>query len=388
MRVVNCVPVVQTGSVTVMARDIGAALRSHGLAVRNMEYRPGRNAPEALPELVKWLSESDNGGLLVDINGAIITSKPGARAMERHAGAIESFSFITDTPLHFPGRLENWPLGAMAGLVDSSFFDLARFMKYQRPHFFFHPHGGPPVPSRPRETPERDIEILFIGNIARADGPAVHASSLYGSDPALVALFVTSFENLTPDKTPFQVTLETARGMANAYRRKDVALVAVHLEVYLSNVSRLQTLESLKGLGVTVVGEVAEQALGTGSDIRALGFHPFAACLDLIGRAKILVNIVPSFPNGAHERIFYALSRGTAVMTTRSTFLEADRLAHGFIEFFDIADKNIREESIALRDNLDRDGLDHDAMSRHYENHHTWGQRLEPILNHLREKHG
>ena len=49
MRVVNCVPVVETGSVTVMARDICTAFRLLGGEVRELEYLPGRNVPECFP---------------------------------------------------------------------------------------------------------------------------------------------------------------------------------------------------------------------------------------------------------------------------------------------------------------------------------------------------
>ncbi|MDG2285624.1 MAG: hypothetical protein P8N43_08855 [Alphaproteobacteria bacterium] len=217
-----------------MTKDIGSAFRSLGADVREMGYRPGQNAPEILPDLTSWLAESRDGGTLVDVNGAIVTSNPGARAIENHAECFDSFSFLTDTPLNFPSRLENWPLGRMVRLVDASFFDLARFMKYQRPSFLFHPHGGPPTPPYVPDTKDRDIEFLFIGNIAKVDDATSHAASLYKNDPVLIELFLSSFENVTPDKTPFQITLSTALTRPATYRRKDVALVAVHLELYLS----------------------------------------------------------------------------------------------------------------------------------------------------------
>lgn len=386
MRVVNCVPIIQTGSVTVMTKDIGSAFRSLGADVREMRYRPGQNAPEILPDLTSWLAESRDGGILVDVNGAIVTSNPGARAIENHADCFDSFSFLTDTPLNFPSRLENWPLGGMVGLVDASFFDLARFMKYQRPSFLFHPHGGPPTPPYVPDTKDRDIEFLFIGNIAKVDDATSHAASLYKNDPVLIELFLSSFENVTPDKTPFQITLSTALTGPATYRRKDVALVAVHLELYLSNVSRQRILASLEGLGVTIVGTVAEGALGPTADATVLGFHPFEACLDLVSRAKILINVVPSFPNGAHERLFYALSRGAAVMTTQSTFLENDCRSHGFVEFFDIENMDIREKTIHLLRDLDRGMVDRESMLRHYLEHHTWKQRLEPVLTQARKR--
>lgn len=369
-----------------MARDIGAAFRLLGGEVRDFEYLPGWNVPELFPDLMDWLAESDNGALLADINGAILTSAPVVRAMERHPGAIDSFSFMTDTPLHFPSRLENWPLGGMVGVVDASFFDLTRFMKYQRPYFVLHPHAGPDVAPDIMDMSARDIEFLFIGNISKSLAPDDHARELYGNEPALIPLFVSSFGNLVADKTPFQVTLQTARELPGTYTKRDVALISAHLENYFSSVSRLKVLTSLAEFNVTVVGKVDQDALTKLPGIRAIGFQPFAACLNLMCRAKVLLNITPSFPNGAHERIFYALSKGTAVVTTRSSFLEADHAGHGFIRFFDIARDDVAEKAIDMQRDLENGKVDRGVMLRHYRANHMWSTRLQPIVKEARRR--
>ncbi len=46
-----------------------------------------------------------------------------------------------------------------------------------------------------------------------------------------------------------------------------------------------------------------------------LGAVAFADFLDLVGNARTLVNGRTPFRDGAHERVFYAMSRGTAVLT-------------------------------------------------------------------------
>lgn len=386
MRVVNCVPVVRTGSVTVMARDIGAALRLHGAEVRDMDYRPGQNVPESFPDLMKWLSRSGDRGLLVDINGAIVTSKPAQPYMAGRGNEFNSFTFLTDAPLHFPSRMEHWPLGGIVGLVDSSFREQARFMKYQRPDFISFPHAGPEVSESVHGDTERDIDILFIGNIAATEPVEKHAEKLYPGLPRSAALFINSFRNWEPMKTPFQIVLETALSMKDGYRRKDVALAAAHLERYLNNLARAETLSELTGLNVTLVGRVADGALSTNADVEALGFVPFDSCLKLMERAKIVINVRPGFPNGGHERVFYALSRGAAVMTTRSTFLETDRPAHAYIEYFDIESADIREKLVHVLENFNRGAMDREAMSRHYRQLHTWKQRLDPVLKHARTR--
>lgn len=386
MRVVNCVPIVRTGSVTVMARDIGLAFRHYGLEVADLEYHPGQKVPRALPRLLDWLSRSPDGGLLVDINGVVANSNLVARAMRERPDTFNCFTFMTDTPLLFNDRLRKWPAHAIVGYVDRSFSELVEFMAYQRPDFIFYPHGGPPAAKNRLSTAEREIEVLFVGNVGKVAPPTEHAATLYGDDAKLITLFAASLETTDPVKTPFQIVRETAALTNAGYSRNNIALVATHLEIYLSNISRLRVLSSLNGFGVTVVGSIADGAFGPATDIQSLGFQPFNACVDLMRRAKVLLNIVPSFPNGGHERPFYALSQGTAVMTTRSSFLEADQRAHGFIEFFDIARDDIGGALRRLNSDLDRGTMDREAMLRDYEQRHTWKQRAEPLLARAGEK--
>ena len=384
MRVVNCIPMVRSGSVTVMARDMGRALRTLGMDVMDLEYLPGGRIPRTLPRFLDWLSKSTDGGLLVDINGVVVTSDLVARATRERPGTFKCFTFLTDTPLCFNDRLREWPEKAIVGLVDRSFEELVEFMRYQRPQFTFFPHGGPPVdwPSVP--TSERNIDILFVGNLASVEPPTNHAEMLYGDNVELIKLFLTSLEALVPNQTPFETCRRSALAKSGVYTRNNVGLVATHLELYLSNVSRQKVLSSLEGLEVTVTGNVMEDAFDPKTGITARGFQPFEACLDLMRQAKVVLNVSPGFPNGGHERIFYALSQGAAVMTTESTFLADDRGAHGFVEFFDITARDAREKLIQLLADLDQGTLDRDAMLAHYEGQHTWRHRLEPVLVQVR----
>jgi hypothetical protein len=362
MRIVNCVPIVRNGSVTVMARDIGQAFRDHGLDVMDIDYQPGQKVPRNLPRLLDWLSTSKDGGLLVDINGVVANSSLVARAMQERPGTFNCFTFLTDTPFNFNDRLRKWPENALVGFVDRSFDKLVTFMEYDRPDFIFHPHGGPPIAGDHLANAMREIDILFIGNITAVNPPPDHARSLYGENTELVELFTESFENVDPAKTPFESTRETGLNAGHEFTRDDIALVSKHLEIYLSNASRLRVLSSLDGLGVTIVGKIEDDALGSDTDVRVLGFQPFDACVDLMGRAKILLNIVPSFPNGGHERIFYAQSQGAGVLTTRSTFLEEDRRAHGCVEFFDIARDEVRDKLTRFHQSLNTGDADKDTI--------------------------
>jgi hypothetical protein len=161
---------------------------------------------------MKWVSASGDPGLLFNINGAVVTSKPGASIVTSLGERIRTFTFLTDSPLHFPSRFANWPPGGTVDLVDSSFRDQAHFIRYDRTSF---PHAGPDVQKPTVSCDERDIDILFIGSLGRVLSPNTQAAGLYPDKPRLAALFVNAFENRDPAKTSFQFALETARAMNN-----------------------------------------------------------------------------------------------------------------------------------------------------------------------------
>lgn len=368
-----------------MARDIGHSLRRLGLDVVDMEYRSGAKVPRQMPRLLDWLSKSPDGGLLVDINGRVVTTGLVARASQERPGAFICFTFLTDTPLHFHDRLEKWPIDAIIGYVDRSFPDLINFMGYERPRFVFHPHGGPSVEPG-RTTSQRDIDLLFIGNVAKVDPVQVHASRVFGDNRKLIELLISSHEAFDPSKTPFQTVLNVAATLGGDFNVGDIALVAREFELYSSNINRLKVLSALTRHELSVVGRIAEGTLERNRNVRSLGYMSYRQCVDLMSRAKILVNVVPSFPNGGHERIFYAMSQGAAVMTMRSTYLEGDVAAHGFVRFFDIKQGDISGQLDRLLGDLDEGRLDRDGMLKFYRDHHAWERRLAPVVGQARER--
>jgi hypothetical protein len=164
------------------------------------------------------------------------------------------------------------------------------------------------------------------------------------------------------------------------YRLKDIALVAAYLEKYINNFMRLEVLSRLGGLNITLVGNLADGVSVRGSNVQKTGFIPFEQSLALIDRAKVLVNVRPGFPNGGHERVFYALSRGTAVVSNASTFLEPDMAAHGFLRFFGPDGADVEDRSLALLGDLGRGDVDIAAMLSHQHRRHTWKQRVKNVL--------
>ena len=76
-----------------MARDIGQAFRLLGIDAIDVEYQPGQKVPSKLALSLDWLSKSTDGGLLVDINGAVVNSTLVARAARERPDTFTCFTF-------------------------------------------------------------------------------------------------------------------------------------------------------------------------------------------------------------------------------------------------------------------------------------------------------
>jgi glycosyltransferase involved in cell wall biosynthesis len=105
--------------------------------------------------------------------------------------------------------------------------------------------------------------------------------------------------------------------------------------------------------------------------------------LELMANAKVVLNSRITFSRGAHERMFYALSRGAVVATEPSAFL-ADELENRLGMVLLPADAGDMDRTLeglladdAALDEIRRRGLES------YVGRHTWKERAARILEGL-----
>jgi len=366
-----------------MGLDIGYAFETVSDEVRTFLFTPNTPAPGHLKALFRWLCDGTKPGLLVDINGQIVTSSHGIAALNGADGKMRGFTFLTDNPSYYPSRFARWPRNCLVGTVDRSFSGAAGYLLFNKPRYVFFPHGGPPDRRDTHPLVERDIDFLFIGNVAETHKPKQHADAIFPDEPQRRDLFLRSLEQLDQRRAFLEHTLLVARETPKRFQRKDIPLVANALEAYVNARQRARALALLEGLPVTVVGRISHPTLGSQASFDTLGFVPFDDCQKLLERSKVLVNVRPGFPTGGHERIFYALAHGCGVCTSRSELLEPDRQSHGHLEFHADDLSDLRETVLDLRDRVSSSGANPLAMFDHYEKHHTWSRRLRPVMEAL-----
>lgn len=89
--------------------------------------------------------------------------------------------------------------------------------------------------------------------------------------------------------------------------------------------SRIETLRAAAAkIAVRVYGEADNDLPALPAGARLLGPVRHSEALEIMAHSKLLINHSPTLGGGGHERVFDALARGTAVVTTRSDYLEKE----------------------------------------------------------------
>jgi len=98
----------------------------------------------------------------------------------------------------------------------------------------------------------------------------------------------------------------------------------------------------------------------------------------------VVIDVSPSFRNGAHERVFYGQSRGSYILTEPSRFLAAEveqDLGIGFMPY-DSGQIDAALSAIVDRGAEAMETMRHRALP-HYATTHTWAQRVDAMLESL-----
>jgi hypothetical protein len=173
------------------------------------------------------------------------------------------------------------------------------------------PHGATPGPARPWR--ERDIPALFSGSTIHADPEAARAgwAAAHGA-PAAAQLNAVVEEHFARPLAPLEEAIAAVVG------EKPVEPLYSYYKVvddYLRSRARVAFLNAAARLPITVVGRGWEGlAPEANSGLRVLPEMPAPEVANLMGRSRIVLNLLPSY-FGAHERPFQAMAAGAVAAT-------------------------------------------------------------------------
>ncbi|HEY1502797.1 MAG TPA: glycosyltransferase [Stellaceae bacterium] len=369
------------GSIDTMFCDLADALRRLGVYTRAVVDVPQAPNVALAHGLVGELRDYDGPRFIIDVNAkSRLTGQAadGGAVFIHDAWNIPRVSIFESNPIHNLSQLEHRPRNLAITVIDDAHRRVFETFAIAPRAIGFLPHAGPPPLAHILPMAERPIDVLFIGNVKDVLSPDEWVAQLACLDAlktAALHVIARRWEPADDDTATMLAGVLKEDGIA-AEPRRDLALAAT-IELYVNNLKRRELLGALRHHRVVVCGEV-ETRLSHVETISVTGPQSFSSALQLMDNAKLVLNTMP-FRSGAHERVFYGLSRGAAILSDYSRLLVEPAMAQAGIAFFP-RDPAALDDAIAalLEAPLDEAV----AEGRHwYGERHTWDHRAAQLVD-------
>ena len=223
------------------------------------------------------------------------------------------------------------PATCMVGSVDRYWLAFARDI-YLYPNAHFLPHPCLRESLTPPDWTNRDLDVVFFG--AMEDTDALRETLLANAGPfrpmleALVEQYSFAAGRLLEQALmdalrPFNLEKKQTLFVVNAFLGK--------LARYHRVLERVRLFRSIRRATIHVFGQGPWPQLKLGANIRVHDRIPYAEAVQVMTRAKILLNCTSAHRGGGHERMFDAVTGGCYILSTWSDYLaEEFGTADGF----------------------------------------------------------
>lgn len=298
------------------------------------------------------------------------------------------WTILIDPPNYLHERLKQIDSDFMVSCIDKrhvSYID--RYYK-NIPFTCFLPHGGIAggVPVHVQYK-DRRYDVVMFGSLQNIDMVNTVVTSLKKEyDPLITDILENAMHDPSADlnilvsnslrKFGFEFDSDMFREFMYRIRAIDT------LRRYYKRISLIKGLIE-NGICIDIWGTGWEQFSGELIDSSLLRLHGsvnYEEAKYIMSDSRILVNDMPPYYEGSHERIFSAMQCGTIVATDKSTYLEECFIDDKDILFYDTNDIGTLATRIQalFSDHLKAQNLINNALQLSVS--HTWVSRAETIL--------
>jgi spore maturation protein CgeB len=188
-----------------------------------------------------------------------------------------------------------------------------------------------------------------------------------------------------PSSSVFMAIAKAREALQTDLTGVDFQKVYDAVERYCKGWDRFALINSLRDFNVHLFGSHTGRRdwRRCFADAPNVVFHApvsFTESLDIFKKSKIVINSAPQFRHGSHERVFYGLAAGCAVITNDNPYLEGQfGQGKGLLYYLPGRENELKEQvKELLANNVQR--KDRIATSRQQVmEHHTWRQRVDDL---------
>lgn len=294
--------------------------------------------------------------------------------------------WLMDHPMYHRHRLTSAVRRAGVLCVDRTHTQLvSRLGGATRPAGFM-PHAGMQAAGWKRPIAERTLDVLFSGTYNDPDALKSQWNNLPGDLPHLTADIVEAA--LADPGSAIEVTARSV------LERNDVWMDLSELvgskplilaDGFIRARRRLDCLTTLANAGIRLhlFGDAWDKSpLAAVQSVNVHGPATYESTVNHMCTARIVLNVMPAFPAGSHDRVFCGMLNGAAVVTDSNAYLQ-DTFATGRdVEFFHLSQlEEFGERVHALLQQPERLQAQADSGRTIATAHHTWQHRAHTLEN-------
>lgn len=295
-------------------------------------------------------------------------------------------NYLVDHPAYYPKQFQNLPKKYMQFCVDK---EHVRFTEKYYPkvqYSAFLPLAGS-CPGKTVPFEKRSMDIVFAGNYTRPETFLPFQNRLGVEETAFYQEIIDYFKEFPDTGLTEGISRFFLRDFPDIKKRelRDGVINTMFIDLYMRFYFRGLAVKTLaeQGFQVNLYGSGWDRLETEGNANLILhGPKDTAGCLKAMGNAKISLNIMPWFKEGAHDRVYSGMLCGSMVLSDKSRYMD-ETIKEGAC-FFDL--KEIQElprlaDEILTFPEKSREIAE--AGWAYASGCHTWENRTNVLIKHI-----
>jgi len=301
---------------------------------------------------------------------------------------IPCVNILVDHPYWYHDILMRTPRTGIVLCIDRNHARYVERFYPDIPCTGFFPHGGAPANAAPKPLHERKIDVLYAGSLladyALSQKPDFSHLPFPAEEICEASIArLLSHPEYTIESVVEEQLLHAGIVVPDGQLRQFISS-CVYIERVVSSHYREKIVSSIAkaGISLTIYGDGWSSCDWIGlPNVHYGGRILPEAVLEKMEDSRIVLNTLPWFKDGSHERVFNAMLRGAAVVSETSLYLE-ECLPAGSWFPFDLLPDSLCALPERIRSLLsDRQALQETAAAgyRLAASKHTWQARAEEL---------
>ncbi len=244
------------------------------------------------------------------------------------------------------------------------------------------------IPAFDEWIESKDIDILFVGSYM---DPKEYMKYITRINDEYTSFYMGMVDDLFDN--PMQSLTDVARrhciremGDKSIETWKVIYKSLNFLDLYIRAVARENAVKAIAkaGVNIDIFGHKWENASIKANNVKLHGPTDSKTCLMMMQRAKISLNVLPWFREGAHDRVFNAMANGSLCLTDESLYLDKifnDKEDYILYDISDVSDLGDKADKL-LKDNEYIYKLVNKAYKKTLKGH-LWSDRAKVLYDYM-----